>query len=134
MTGRRRFFVVGAALVSFVISLGFIVELLRSRFVFDMTTANYLTLPFGSMVSALVIGTTIAVRRPRAATGWLLAVAAGTTGFSYYRFSTHPWLAAAGLVVFFASALLPLHAAVAAGEGVGRRATRWLVGAQALLA
>jgi hypothetical protein len=115
--------VIAGAIAAFFVVLGPPVEQLRSKFVNSPVSANYLTLSLGAVVASLVVGTWIAIRRPRAAVGWLLMVAALGTGVGYYRFSTHPWLAAAGLVVFYATSLLPLHAAVVSGEGVSRGAS-----------
>jgi hypothetical protein len=114
--------------------IGFSLELVRSRFVQDGLSANYVTLPLGATLSALAIGTAVALRRPGQAVGWILALAAASTGLAYWRFSTHPWPAAAGFVLFFASCLLPLHAAAVQGTGVGPRVRRMLVAASSLLA
>ena len=80
MSMRLRILVITAAVAAFVVNLGFYVELQRSDFVQNPVRANYVTLPLGAVTGALVIGTWIAVRRPRAPVGWLLAVAAIATG------------------------------------------------------
>jgi hypothetical protein len=134
MSRVARTLVGAAALVALLVAVGFVVELLRSNFVWDPVSANYVTLPFGANVAALIIGVVLVWQRPGARAGMLLAIAAALNGLAYYRFSTHPWLAVIGLVVFFAASLLPLHAAVEAGEGVGRAGRRLLAGGHAAMA
>jgi hypothetical protein len=106
--------------------LGFAVELIRSHFVSAPVPTNYLTLTTAGWLGALIVGVWVAKRHPRLPTGWLLTAAAITTGFGYWRFSTHPWFAAPGFAVFLATGLLPLHAAVTHGGGISSGARRTL--------
>jgi hypothetical protein len=119
------------ATAALVITIGFIVELVRSHFVQEPVRANYVTVLLAIVVSALAIGTLAA--RSQRSVGVLLVAAAAGAGVGYWRFSTHPWAAAIGFATALCTALLPLHAALVHGAGISRRARAALVGAQGAL-
>jgi hypothetical protein len=125
--------IVGAALTALV-ALGFTAELVRSNFVQDDLRANYVTLPLAALLFALLIATWLVLIRPRSEVGWLLGAGTAGSGAGFWRFSTHPWCAVVGLVAFYASILLPLHAALVQGIGIGRAARRVLTAAHAAVA
>src|SRR5262245_44102650 len=82
-----------------VANLGIAAELIGHDFVRGSVRANYLTISVAIPLAALAVGVAAVFRRPSAVAGWLLAAGAATTGFSYWRFSSHPWLASFGLLV-----------------------------------
>jgi hypothetical protein len=134
MTRRARSAVITAAVLGGVVALGFAAELVRSGFVRDDASASYVTLPLAALLGALVVGTSVILVRPRSPVGWLLAAGATGSALGVWRFSTHPWPAVIGLVAFYASILLPLHAALVQGLGIGRAAARMMIGAEVFVA
>jgi hypothetical protein len=109
-------------------------ELVRYDFVRDPVSANFVTLTLAIGIASLLVGAAIGIRVPASATGPLLVAAGVGAAIGYTRFSVHRWAAAIGFVVAAASALLPMHAAVAHGGGVSRRAHVGLVVTHVVLA
>ena len=129
MTPTRRIVVIAGAALTALVAFGFTAELVRSDFVKDELSANYVTLPLAALLFALLTAAWIVFIRPRSEVGWLLGAGAAGGALGFWRFSTHPWCAVIGLVAFYASILLPLEAALVQGIGIGRTARRVMTGA-----
>ena len=129
MTRTRRIVVITGAAFTALVAFGFTAELVRSDFVRDELSANYVTLPLAALLFALLTATWIVFIRPRSEVGWLLGAGAAGSALGFWRFSTHPWCGVIGLVAFYVSILLPLEAALVQGIGIGRTARRVMTGA-----
>ena len=133
MSRRREVVLVVAGALFGTVTLLFTVTLVRDDFVAGDVNARYVCLVFASTLFAIAVGVGAAIRRPSAHAGWLLAAAARGP-VRVWRFSPRPLVAAVALALFYATALLPLHALVVQGDGVGAATRRFLLGADIVLA
>lgn len=131
---RRAGLVLVAAAIGVLAQLAMTIELIRSGFVSQDVNANYVTLAFAIVFASVGVGVAIARDDGWSGIGAWLACGAAGVAVGYFRFSTHPWLAAPGFVIANATALVPLHAAVSHRDGVPVSTRRVLVGAHLALA
>jgi len=134
MNRNLRVFAVVIAAVGVLVGFGFAAELVRSDFISSDLRANYVTLPLACGIATLACGAAIVWARPRSGVGWLLLAGGAGATLGFWRFSTHPWLAATGLVAFFATVLFPIDAALVEGIGIGPGARRVLLAGNVVVA
>ena len=122
MTRTRRIVVIAGAALAALVAFGFTAELVRSHFVQDELSANYVTLPLAALLFALLIATWIVFSPPASEVGWLLAGGRGWAARSGSGASARTrGSRSSGSSCSTCSILLPLDAAWCKASGSGAR-------------